>query len=97
MNISRQIKKISFLNLILICVIILTLFAFAKAFCEDEDTIIDGFCENKDLFHYYELIVSAVLQRGIFFEHRNDTIPVQPTILFLERQEKSPPACPQKF
>ena len=93
MNFSRQMKRISFLNLILIGVIILTLFAFTKAFCEDEDTVIYGFCENKALLSCYEQLESALLARGIFYEHRAVAVSVVPIILFLERQEKSPPAA----
>lgn len=87
-------KKLCFLSLVLVCVIAVSSIIFTKALCEDDDPIFDMLCNSNDSFLYDELLANALSQTGLLCEQRNDALSLQPIILYLERQEKSPPVNP---
>jgi len=87
-------KRAYFISLVLICVIAASSVIFTKALCEDEDPVFDTLCYSSDFSRYDELTANALSQTGLLYEHSNDTLSLQPIILYLERQEKSPPVSP---
>jgi len=88
-------KKFYILNLILICVVISSLLVFAKAICEDEDTLIDAPPLSPDGCLYYSgLFKSLVSPVGILSADHYVTSAVEQIIFYLARQEKSPPIRP---
>jgi hypothetical protein len=85
-----KMKRLYSLNLIIICVIIVSLFIFTKAICDDDDTLLDT-PPHEGYSYYSDLFRSPLSQLGILFELRNNTVPLRQIISYLERQEKSPP------
>jgi hypothetical protein len=85
-------KKLYFFSLVLICVIAASSVIFAKALCEDDDPVFDTLCNSNVSLHYDELFAIALSQTGELSEQRRDIYTPKPIILYLERQEKSPPA-----
>jgi len=82
-------KKHYFINLILICIVTLSLLAFTKAICDD-DTLLNA-PPHAGYPYYNELLKISLAQTGVLFEYHDDTLSLQQIILYLERQEKSPP------
>jgi len=83
-------KRLYFLNLIIICIIIASLFIFTKAICDDDDTLLDA-PPHEGYFYYTDLLRSPLSQSGILFELQNNGVSLRQIISYLERQEKSPP------
>ena len=93
----EKMKNAYFLKLVLICIITTSLFVFTKAICDDEDTLLDTPYENDTYFYYNELLKNALSHTEVLFADRNDAVPLQQIIFYLERQEKSPPVNPVVF
>jgi len=85
-------KKSNFLNLLLICVIIISIIIFTKAICEDEDSGFDSLCNANDFIRYAELFAGILSCSGILYEHQDFGISPESIMAYLARYEKSPPA-----
>jgi len=84
-------KKSNFLSLILISILIVSVLAFSKAICVDEDAGSDILCDINGYFRYKELFASILTNPEFFCGHGDCVISNKPIMTFLERQEKSPP------
>jgi hypothetical protein len=83
-------KRLYSLDLVVICIIIVSLFIFTKAICDDEDTLLDT-PPYEGYYYYSYLLKSSLSQLGILFELYDSTVLPRQNISYLERQEKSPP------
>lgn len=83
--------KVYCLTVIVICVVVVALLLFTKAFCEDDDSFVDVLYINDGASHYYQMPENVTLQAGIIYEHTPKPNPFSSIIAFLERKEKSPP------
>ena len=90
-------KKSNFLNLIIICVIVVSFIIFTKAICEDQDSGFDNLCNANDFIRYEELFDSILSYSGILCEHHDIAISPESIMAYLERYEKSPPTNPAIF
>ncbi len=69
-----------------------SLVAFLKAICDDEELSFNTLCGNDDSLRYYEVLAAHInTQSSIFYEQHHDLLGLESFILYLERQEKSPP------
>jgi len=91
------VKKLYFLSLVLICIIAASSIIFAKALCEDDDPVFDTLGSSSNILHYVEFFAIVLSQTGLFYEQHNYPFSLKPIILYLERQEKSPPHIPTAF
>lgn len=83
--------KIRYLTVIIICVVASTLLFFAKAFCEDDSSLIDALYINEDTSHYDQMPENFMLQSGILYEQASKLNSFLSIIAFLQQKEKSPP------
>jgi hypothetical protein len=84
-------KKPYLLSLILICATIASLVIFTRAICDDDDCAFDLLCINASHFLCDDLFMNVSSQTGSLCKQGVEACPDQPTILYLELQEKSPP------
>jgi hypothetical protein len=83
-------KRQYYLNLVVICIIIASLFIFTKAICDDDDTLLDAPPYEIDFYHA-DLLRNLLFNSGMLFELQNNAVSIPQIIFYLERQEKSPP------
>jgi len=83
-------KRQYYLNSVVICIIIASLFIFTKAICDDDDTLLDA-PPHEGYFFRADLLSNPLFQSGILFELQNNPVSIPQIISYLERQEKSPP------
>ena len=86
-------KRRYFLNLIVIFIIIVSLSFFAKAICDDEDTLLNA-PPHEGYPDYAVLLSSPLSQSGTLFESQNNGLFLRQISSYLERHEKSPPFGP---
>lgn len=82
-----------YLNLVIVCLTVVSLCIFAKAVFDDDDVLGDVLPQD-GYFHYFEWCKNPLLRPGVLFELGTDTVLPPQIIFYLERQEKSPPANP---
>jgi hypothetical protein len=85
-------KKFNFLSLILVCVLTAFLIISFKVVFDDEDSVLDIFCNIDGSFRCEEIFASILSPTGIVSEHNDIAISPKSFMAYLERQEKSPPA-----
>lgn len=83
-------KKTKLLNYFLIVLTILVLIPPLKILSDSEDSSFDIFCRTDCLFDYLGLLIFIFSCGLIILWQKNGRISKQ-IILYLERQEKSPP------
>ncbi|MDD5595312.1 MAG: hypothetical protein PHY94_03595 [Candidatus Omnitrophica bacterium] len=85
-------KRSYFLKIICCFLFLFSLVAFIKAVCDDEESSLNTLCGNVGDLRYYEVLAEHLNAIGsIFYEQRHDLLGLESFILYLERQEKSPP------
>jgi hypothetical protein len=93
----KKMKKLYFFSLVLVCIIAVSSVILSKALCEDDDPVFDTLGNGGDILHFNEFFSSVLSATGLFYEQRYYVVYPKPIILYLERQEKSPPYIPAVF
>ena len=83
-------KRLYFLGLVLVVIIVVSLSVFFRVINDNEDLIFDPLFNSSDLLCAYLLFV-LLFNSGIFRIFDNDFICLEPFVSFLARKEKSPP------
>ncbi len=83
--------KVCYLTVIIICVSLAVLLFLAKAFCEDEQLVLDTLYIATTTSHYFQVSLNTVFQTGAHYEHTPQLSYALSLMSFLEKKEKSPP------
>lgn len=85
-------KKLYLLNLLIVFILALSLFFLFVANYDDDESFPDIICDNKFIFRYHDLLVDISSRKLISYQKVYDISSLQQIILYIEKQEKSPPA-----
>ncbi len=85
-------KKLYFLKLVLIILIVVSLVASFRAIYDDDESTYDIICDNNNFFSYIGFLSSSIYPKGIFYGYNNDLTYPEPLVSYLASKEKSPPS-----